>query len=133
MSFCGRDHMDSWAKETMNRGQFAACLFLGLLSLPVYADRADDSYKRGVSAERKGDYDEAYLQFKQSYGQSPKNPKFLAAYARLRFQAASQHVRAAELLRTRGALPEALTELQRAVEIDSSNFSAQQELRRVSD
>jgi general secretion pathway protein D len=51
----------------------------------------------------------------------------------MRFNAAAQHAHAGQVLRNTGALAEALAEFQRAVEIDTSSFIAQQELRRTAD
>jgi general secretion pathway protein D len=51
----------------------------------------------------------------------------------MRFQAATEHVRAGQKQRAAGKFPEALAEFRRAVEIDSSNFIAAQELRATAD
>ncbi len=87
----------------------------------------------GVQAERQANYDAAYAYYKQAYTLTPGNPKYFAAYTRMRFNAATQHVHAGQLLRNTGALTEALAEFQHAVEIDGSSFLAQQELRRTAD
>lgn len=113
--------------------RLAVFVVITALSLPVFADRAKDAYKQGVRAERQANYDTAYAYYKQAYTLTPKNPVYLAAYARMRFNAATQHVRTGQLLRNTGALTEALAEFQRATEIDSSSFIAQQELRRTAD
>lgn len=102
-----------------------------VISTPAYADQAKAAHKRGVRAEAHGQYDAAYEAYKQAYTLKPKEPKYLAAYARLRFQASAEHVRAGQLLRDSLKLQESLAEFQRAVDIDSSNSAAQQELRRV--
>src|SRR6202040_992055 len=57
--------------------------------------------------------------------------QYRASYERLRFLAGASHVHRGQLLREAGKLEEALTEFQRAVEIDSSSFIAQQELKRT--
>ncbi len=116
-----------------NRQPVAILMAVIALSLPASADRANDAYNRGVRAQRKANYDEAYAQYKQAYTLTPNNPKYFAAYTRMRFDAAAQHIHAGQLLSNTGALAEALVEFQRAVEIDSSSFLAQQELRRTAD
>jgi general secretion pathway protein D len=117
----------------INRQLPAILMVVAALSLPAYADRAKDAYNHGVRAERQADYDAAYAYFKQAYTAEPGDAKYLAAYTRMRFNAAAQHVHAGQVLRNTGALTEALAEFQRAVEIDTSSFGAQQEMRRTAD
>ena len=109
--------------------QLLAVLIIVVLVLPAYADRGNDAYKHGAQAERQSNYDAAFTYYKQAYTLTPNNTKYLAKYTRMRFTAASQHVHAGQSLRNTGALAEALKEFQRAVEIDTSSFIAQQELR----
>jgi len=108
-------------------------LFVAALCLPANADHANDAYKRGVRAERQLDYDAAFGYYKQAYALAPKNAKYFGAYTHSRFTAASQHIHTGQVLRNTGALTEALAQFQRAAEIDSTNFFAQQELRRTAD
>jgi general secretion pathway protein D len=103
------------------------------LCLPVYGDSAKDAYKRGSRAERQADYDAAYVNYKQAYTHTPANPKYFAAYTRMRFNAATQHVRTGQLLLKTGALKEAMAEFQHAAEIDSTSSIAQQEVQRTAD
>ena len=117
----------------INRQRLAMWIVFAALSLPAYADRASDAYKHGVRAERQQNYDAAYEYYKQAHTLAPNDAKYLAAYTRMRFNAAMQHVRTGQNLRNTGALPEAMAEFQHAVEIDSSSFLAQQELRRTAD
>jgi general secretion pathway protein D len=102
-----------------------------VLSTPAYADQAKSAYKRGVRAEAHSQYDTAYEAYKQAHTLKPKEVRYLAAYTRLRGQASAEHVRSGQSLRESLKLQESLAEFRRAVEIDSSNFAAQQELRRV--
>jgi len=111
-------------------GIFVVVMFL---SLPAHADRGNGAYKHGVRAEHEGNFDAAYAYYKEAHKLSPNNPKYFAAYTTMRFKAASQHIHSGQLLRNSGALKEALTEFQRAVEIDTSDFMAQQELRVTAD
>jgi general secretion pathway protein D len=117
----------------VRRQRLVLVLLVAAVSLPAYADRANDAYKHGVRAERQADYDAAYSYYKQAYTSLPSNPKYFAAYTRSRFSASTQHVHNGQLLRNTGALTEALAEFQHAVEIDGSSFIAQQELRRTND
>jgi general secretion pathway protein D len=99
------------------------------LIVPANADRGNDAYKHGVRAERDATFDVAYTYYKQAYTLTPNNPTYLAAYTRMRFSASAQHIHAGQAKRNEGALAEALTEFQRAAEMDSTSFIAQQELR----
>jgi len=101
------------------------------LSLPVFATSAGSAYKKGVDAEARQNYEQAYEFFKQAYDLKPKDIKYRAAFTRMRFYASSAHVHRGQLLKEQGKLEEALAEFQRAAEIDPSNFVAAQELRRT--
>ncbi len=107
----------------------AAVAAAAMLCMPASADRGQNAYKRGEQAQNQSHFDEAYAYFKQAYTLTPNNPKYFAAYTRSRFNAANQHIHTGQLLRSTGGLKDAIAEFQRAVEIDSSNFLAQQELR----
>src|ERR1700730_1620336 len=102
-------------------------------SLPLCADKANSAFRQGNSAEARNSYDTAYTAYKQAYDLKPKNPKFMAAYMRMRFYAATEHVRKGQLSRDKGQLTEAFAEFQRAGEIDPTNFMAQQEIKRTAD
>lgn len=111
----------------------ATLLILLAASLPGRADGAGSAYKRGVHAEAKNDYDVAYEAFNKAHTLKPKDPKYLAAYLRVRFHAAADHVHSGQLLQAEGKLAEALTHFQRAATIDPSNFVAAQEARRTAE
>lgn len=117
----------------LTRRRLASFILIIALGVPAYADRADDAFKHGIRAEHAADLDTAYAYYKQAYTLTPGNPKYFAAYTRMRFNAAMEHVRSGQLHRNTGALTEALAEFQRAVEIDATNFIGQQEMRRTAD
>lgn len=117
----------------VTRQRFAVFIVVASLTAPAYADRAGEAYKRGLAAEKQAHLDEAFGYFKQAYTLSPHDGKYFAAFTRMRFDAAQQHLHAAQLLRNTGSLAEALAEFQKAVDIDTSNFGAQEELRRTAD
>ncbi|HVO61603.1 MAG TPA: hypothetical protein VMT53_11745 [Terriglobales bacterium] len=104
-----------------------------LLCSPLHADKGHSAFKQGVKAEKQNKYDAAFEDYKRAHELNPKNAEYLAAFARLRFYASSEHVHAGQLLFDAGKYPEALAEFQRAVEIDNGSFIAQQELRRTTD
>ena len=128
------------AKDEIRRGntvvrlKFLVVCVVGMaLSMPAYADRGGGAYRKGQRAERHADLDAATEFYKQAYTLSPKNPKYFMAFTETRFKAASKHTRHAQLLLDAGELEEAQKEFQKALEIDPSNFLAEQELRLTSD
>jgi len=108
-----------------------ASILILAISAPAYSDQAKAAYARGVHAESQTQYDAAFEAYKEAYALKPKDPKYMAAYLRLRTSAAAEHVRKGQLLRDNLKLAEALTEFQRAAEIDVTNIAAQQELGRT--
>jgi general secretion pathway protein D len=125
-----------WARKGAvgNRRRVAMLMMAAMaLSRPVSADRAGDAYKHGVKSQRQENYDAAYAYYKQAYLSAPNNAKYFAAYTRMRFDASTKHLQAGQFLRAAGSLTEAMAEFQRAVEIDSTSFIAQQEQRRTVD
>jgi len=109
----------------------AAILTLFMLALPAAADKAKSLYNKGKDAEARQNYEEAYEDYKQAFDLKPKDLAYRAAYDRSRFLAGASHVHRGQLLREAGKLQEALTEFQKAAEIDPSSFIAQQEIRRT--
>ena len=102
-------------------------------SVPLFADHASSAFKKGQAAEAHGDYDTAYIAYKEAANLKPRDPAYLANYTRMRFYAATQHVHKGEVLRDSGKLMEALAEFQRAVEMDTSSFIAQQRMRETAE
>jgi general secretion pathway protein D len=108
-----------------------ASLLILALSAPNYPNEAKAAYKRGVRAESQKKYDEAYESFKQAYALNRKEAKYVTAYLRARANAGTQHVSNGRKLRDNLKLQEALAEFQRAVQIDSTNYVAAQELQQT--
>jgi general secretion pathway protein D len=109
----------------------ALLVVLLCLSLPAFADHAKSLYAKGVDAEARQNYEQAYDYFKQAFALRPKDLKYRASYERTRFLSAASHVHRGQIMRDAGKLEEALAEFQKAIEIDPSSFIAQQELRRT--
>jgi general secretion pathway protein D len=108
-------------------------MLAGIPALPVLAESAEHAYKAGIRSEQKNDYDAAFQAYKQAHGDKPNDPKYMAAWVRMRFYAGGQHIHEGEVLREAGKLQEALAEFRHAAEIDASNFEALQEVRRTVD
>jgi general secretion pathway protein D len=111
--------------------QVLAVILMLAISAPTYSDEAKSAYKRGARAESQNQYDAALEGYRQAYTLKPRDAKYSAAYLRFRAFAAAQHVEKGQSLRDADKLREALEEFQRAVEIDGTNFVAQQELKRI--
>src|ERR1700722_3969575 len=106
---------------------------LGDLAYLLVAESPDSTYKKGVRAEAKKNLDVAFEAYKQAHEKKPSDPKYMAAYLRIRAVAAAKHVEAGEEFRDFSKLQEALAEFRLAVQIDGSNSTAQQDLRRTPD
>ncbi|MGH9502163.1 MAG: cohesin domain-containing protein [Terriglobales bacterium] len=110
----------------------AIALLIVAVTLPISAaDSAKSLFNKGKDAEARQNYEAAFDFYKQAYEQKPKDLSYRASYERTRFLAAASHVHRGQLLRDAGKLQEALTEFQKAAEIDSASFIAQQEIRRT--
>jgi general secretion pathway protein D len=110
----------------------AIVLLVVAVVLPIgAADSAKSLYNKGKDAEARQNYEAAYDFYRQAYDQKPKDLAYRSSYERTRFLAAASHVHRGQLLRDAGKLQEALAEFQKASDIDSSSFIAQQELRRT--
>ncbi|HEY4050099.1 MAG TPA: hypothetical protein VGM27_24825 [Acidobacteriaceae bacterium] len=115
---------------------FRSRLLFGLLLLSAFslkAERPESAYKAGAQAEKKNDIDLAFEEYKRAYNAKPTDPKYAAAFTRVRFYASAQHVHNGELLRDDGRLQYALAEFRQAAQIDPTNFSALQQIARTTD
>lgn len=117
----------------MRRLKPAAILLLVLLVIvPTLAsDKAKKLYDKGQDAEARQNYVAAYEFYKQAYDLKPKDLRYRSSFERLRFQAAASIVHGGQKLRDQGKLQEAVTEFEKAIQIDPSLFIAQQELKRT--
>lgn len=111
--------------------------FLSILAWTLTAaalgESAESFYKSGERAEKKSDLDTAYLAYRHAHDGKPSDPRYMAAYVRLRFYASAQHIHTGTGLRDEGKLREALIEFQMATQIDPSNFEAMGLVRRTAD
>jgi general secretion pathway protein D len=110
----------------------AIALLVVAVTLPIgAADNAKSLYNKAKDAEARQNYEAAYDLYRQAYELKPRDLAYRASYERTRFLAGASHVHRGQLLRDAGKLQEAQAEFQKAIEIDSSSFIAQQELRRT--
>ncbi|HEY1984720.1 MAG TPA: hypothetical protein VGG85_04880 [Terracidiphilus sp.] len=99
--------------------------------IPAVAESAESAYKAGDRAEHQNNYDAAFQGYKTAHEAKPSDPKYTAAYLRMRFFAAAEHMRKGEGLRDDGSLQEALAEFRTAAQIDTSSFEALGQIRRT--
>src|SRR5271155_888363 len=136
MSRCHCGKKDFHEDCLMRRLIFPALFVLLLLCmrLPVVGkshDSAKKLYEKGVDAEARQNYEQAFDYFKQAYDLKPKELNYRVAFERTRFEAASSRVHRGQILFDAGKLEEAAVEFAKALEIDPSSFIAQQELKRT--
>ena len=109
-------------------------LLSGLMAFSPVAAQAQSAKtwnKRGADAEVRQDYDTAYEDYRQATLKDPKDLRYKAHFERMRFLAAVGHIDRGRVLRQSGDLTGALNEFMRALQIDPSNQTAQQEIDRL--
>ena len=106
-------------------------ILAGTVAVPAVAESAESDYKAGDKAERKNNYDAAYQAYKKAHELKPNDPKYTAAWVRMRFYAAAEHIRKGQQLRDAGTLQEAMVEFRLAAGMDPSNFQALGEMART--
>ncbi len=108
-----------------------ALILAGTMSAPAVAESAASDFKAGERAEHQNNFDAAYQAYKKAHDAKPSDPKFTAAYLRLRFYASADHIHKGESLRDSGSLQEAMAEFRLATQIDTSSFEAMGQMRRT--
>ena len=103
------------------------------VATPVMGESAESSFKAGERAEKKNDLDTAFQAFKRAHDTRPNDPKYMAAFLRLRQYASSKHIQAGQQLFDEQKVQDALAEFRIAAQIDPSNFEALGLVRRAAD
>jgi general secretion pathway protein D len=88
-------------------------------------------YKRGEAAEARQDFDTAYEAYQHAVQKDPNDLRYKAHFDRMRYLAAFGHVDRGRVLRQSGDLNGALAQFNRAVQMDPSNQTAQQEIDQI--
>jgi general secretion pathway protein D len=112
---------------------FLAMLFPLFAAGTAHAQSAAAWDKRGLNAAARDDYDGAFQDYRKAHEKSPKDLKFQTHYESMRFKAGASHVDHGRVLLQGGDTTGALTEFLRALEIDPSNQTAQQEINKIRD
>jgi general secretion pathway protein D len=87
--------------------------------------------KEGEAAEARHDFDTAFEDYQHALNLKPTDLHYKTNFDRMRFQAAAFHVDQGRVLRQSGDLNGALAQFTRALQIDPSYQTAQQELDQV--
>jgi general secretion pathway protein D len=108
-------------------------LLLGIVAATstVHAQSASTWDKRGKAAEARDDFDTAYQDYQRAHLQAPDNLWYKTRYENIRFRAAAAHVDRGRIYLQSGDSDSALVEFQRALAIDPSNQTAQQEIDQI--
>jgi general secretion pathway protein D len=107
---------------------------LAVLSLggrSAHAQSAAGWNKRGEKAELRQDYDAAYEAYKKASEKAPTDLRYKTRYENMMFKAAAAHVDRGRTYLQGGDSGGALTEFTRALAIDPSNQTAQQEIDQI--
>jgi general secretion pathway protein D len=108
-----------------------ASSLLGCFALAGHTAQAQSAAgwnKRGEKAELREDYDLAFEDYKHAWEKSPKDIRYKTRYENMRSKAATAHVDRGRVYLQGGDAGAALTEFTRALAIDPSNQTAQQEI-----
>jgi general secretion pathway protein D len=97
----------------------------------AHAQSASTWNKRGQAAEAREDYDVAYQDYQKARLKAPDNLWYKTRYENSRFKAAAAHVDRGRIYLQGGDADGAVAEFQRALEIDPSNQTAQQEIDQI--
>jgi general secretion pathway protein D len=103
-------------------------LTTSLAVTPARAQSARTWNKRAETAELHEDWDTAYEDYRQAHLKAPADLRYKTRSERMRFLAAASHVDRGRVLKQSGDVQGALAEFQRALTIDPSNNTAQQEI-----
>ncbi|WP_263375817.1 cohesin domain-containing protein [Granulicella aggregans] len=103
-------------------------LTVGLSGRTAQGQSAAGWNKRGQAAEARQDYDAAFEDYKKAAAKAPKDIRFKTRYENMRFKAGAAHVDRGRVYLQGGDSGAALMEFTRALEIDPSNQTAQQEI-----
>jgi general secretion pathway protein D len=104
---------------------------MGLLSLCVACNPANEAYREGRKAEARKDYDSAVIYFGKALQEQPENSQYMLHERLARQSAASFHFEKGRRLMAEKRFSEAAAEFQKAVSVDPSNEAAAEELAKV--
>ena len=106
-----------------------ACAVVLLIGCP----KGNQDYDAGRKAESLQDYDTALVDYDRALRAAPNDAEYRLRVAQMRFESGQFHVEQGTKALNKGDLQLALTEFQKAQDVDPSNSAAQQQLKRTMD
>ena len=107
------------------------CVMAALTAGTAHAQSASTWDKRGNDAAARQDWDTAFEDYHNALLKKPKDLRYKVHYEQMRFQASVAHVDRGRVLRQNGDIPGALAEFNHALQIDSGNQTARQEIDQI--
>jgi general secretion pathway protein D len=104
------------------------CGIAGFSAVQAHAQSAKAWDKRGEDAEARQDYDAAYDDYHNAMLKKPKDLVYKEHFEHMKFQDSVAHVDRGRVLRQNGDINGALTQYNRALQIDPGNQAARQEI-----
>jgi general secretion pathway protein D len=95
------------------------------------SESAASDYKKGKTAEERGDIIAAYQAYKAAFDLNAKEIKYRTTYERVRSLASFEYVKQGDRLLQKGNLAGALADFLRALDVDPSNELAESDTRKV--
>ncbi|NYF52485.1 cohesin domain-containing protein [Tunturiibacter gelidoferens] len=130
-SSMGRVYKSTSKLSHFLRRALPALLLCGIASFSAataHAQSASTWDKRGQDAEARQDFDTAYEDYHKAVLKKPKDLRFTEHFEKMRYQASVAHVDRGRVLRQSGDPQGAMAQFTRALQIDSGNQAAQQEI-----
>lgn len=106
-------------------------LFIAGAGHEALGESASSDYKKGQSAEERGDIIAAFLNYKAAFELAPKEILYRTTYERMRSLASQEYVKQGERLLRNGNLPAALASYLKALDTDPGNELAEADTRQL--
>jgi general secretion pathway protein D len=107
------------------------CAIVALTAATAHAQSPKTWDKRGTDAMARQDWDAAFEDYHNALLKKPKDLVYKVHYEQAKFQASVAHVDRGRVLRQSGDIPGALAEFNHALQIDSGNQTARQEIDQI--
>ncbi len=107
------------------------CAIAALTAARAQAQSASTLDKRGNDAAARQDWDAAFEDYHNALLKKPKDMRYKVHYEQAKFQASVAHVDRGRVLRQNGDIAGALAEFNHALQIDSGNQTARQEIDQI--
>lgn len=110
-----------WTRSGVSARRAVTLAALLMLAVVLTGCASGRAFRRGDSAGRNGNWDQAVEEYRRAVQEEPNRTDFKIALERAMLSASLQHLDAARVFEARGQLDEALREYRRASEYDPPN------------